>query len=478
MARLRFDEATHMAFADLSGDRNPIHVDDLTARQSPYGHRLAYGCQIALLALDAAVAALPELQQRRPRTLAAAFQHPLVVGDEIETTAKVDGDRLVITWHGCGRQAGRLTVTLAAQGGDDADTVADAVPAVETPRSAELVTGLRGSLALSLPLAATQQMMPHALAWLGAPLLATITTISRVVGMHCPGERSVEASWTVEASDSDSPDRAGDGVEYAVTGHDERFGLVQLSLTTASTVAAVKAFVRPGPVHQPSAASLRSAVEPGEFAGERAVVVGGSRGVGEVVAKLLALGGADVVLTYERGEADARRIVDELVALGCTASAVHFDAAQELAHGDLHPTLLGYFATPAFTRGTRLESDDATECSTVLLDGLRRAVTAVTATTTRAEGAEGTQPSPIVVLTATTMPGAKAPWGDGQAAARAAAAEWLHLQAAEHPGVKPATMELPTLATDNTASVAPTEFPDPGPLVAAALRTALSAASR
>ena len=62
--------------------------------------------------------------------------------------------------------------------------MADAVPAVETHRSPEVVTGLRGSLALSLPLAATQQMMPHALAWLGAPLLATISATARALGMH------------------------------------------------------------------------------------------------------------------------------------------------------------------------------------------------------------------------------------------------------------------------------------------------------
>ena len=37
------DEALVLAFAEVSGDRNPIHLDDALARTSRFGQRIAHG---------------------------------------------------------------------------------------------------------------------------------------------------------------------------------------------------------------------------------------------------------------------------------------------------------------------------------------------------------------------------------------------------------------------------------------------------
>ncbi len=48
-------------------------------------------------------------------------------------------------------------------------------------------------------------------------------------------------------------------------------------------------------------------VSANEFTGAAALVVGGSRGLGELTAKLLAAGGGRVTITYAYGEGDALR---------------------------------------------------------------------------------------------------------------------------------------------------------------------------
>jgi 3-oxoacyl-[acyl-carrier protein] reductase len=64
-----------------------------------------------------------------------------------------------------------------------------------------------------------------------------------------------------------------------------------------------------------------------DLSGKVAIVTGGSRGIGRSVAEALAAQGAQVVLTYVRGEEEARKAVEAIVARGGKAEAVGFDVA-------------------------------------------------------------------------------------------------------------------------------------------------------
>jgi NAD(P)-dependent dehydrogenase (short-subunit alcohol dehydrogenase family) len=64
-----------------------------------------------------------------------------------------------------------------------------------------------------------------------------------------------------------------------------------------------------------------------DLAGRVALVTGGARRVGRSLALGLANGGADVVVNYHTSEADARRTVAEIEAIGRRAVAVRADVA-------------------------------------------------------------------------------------------------------------------------------------------------------
>ena len=103
---------------------------------------------------------------------------------------------------------------------------------------------------------------------------------------------------------------------------------------------------------------LAEAVQPGLFRGQRALVVGGSRGLGEVAAKILLAGGAEVTITYASGRADAERILDEAQHSGMRCSVQPLDASSPL--GDAPAAWLtesGYthayfFASPRIEKNT------------------------------------------------------------------------------------------------------------------------------
>jgi NAD(P)-dependent dehydrogenase (short-subunit alcohol dehydrogenase family) len=67
------------------------------------------------------------------------------------------------------------------------------------------------------------------------------------------------------------------------------------------------------------------------LAGKRALVTGGSRGIGAAIARRLAAEGADVALTYERSAEKAAAVVKEIEALGRKGFAIAADSADPAA---------------------------------------------------------------------------------------------------------------------------------------------------
>jgi len=68
-----------------------------------------------------------------------------------------------------------------------------------------------------------------------------------------------------------------------------------------------------------------------ELAGKRALVTGGSRGIGAAIAVALAEKGADVAITYERAADRAAQLVEEIAGKGGKAVAIQADSADPAA---------------------------------------------------------------------------------------------------------------------------------------------------
>jgi 3-hydroxybutyryl-CoA dehydratase len=80
------------AFADLTGDRHPIHVDPRFAAETPFGEPVAHG----LLVMSLAVGMLPPEVTHRfimRRVRDVVFRAPVKVGEEIYVDAKVASAR-------------------------------------------------------------------------------------------------------------------------------------------------------------------------------------------------------------------------------------------------------------------------------------------------------------------------------------------------------------------------------------------------
>jgi len=139
---------------------------------------------------------------------------------------------------------------------------------------------------------------------LGGGRLSAIAALSYFVGMVCPGRHSVLSSFDVDLR---AAGQAAGELRFSVDKYDSRFQLFIIGVHGA-LAGNVRAFLRPPPHSQPSILELSGRVTANEFRATRSLIIGGSRGLGEVTAKLIAAGGGNVVITYVVGLDDAERV--------------------------------------------------------------------------------------------------------------------------------------------------------------------------
>ncbi|MEU4340595.1 SDR family oxidoreductase [Nocardia sp. NPDC023852] len=109
-----------------------------------------------------------------------------------------------------------------------------------------------------------------------------------------------------------------------------------------------------------------------DLTGKVALVTGGSRGIGAAIARRLAAAGADVALTYQNAQRQAKAVAGEVEALGRRAIAIQADsadatavrtavrtAASELGGLDILVNNAGIFPAKPFEQFTVAEIDNA-----------------------------------------------------------------------------------------------------------------------
>jgi acyl dehydratase/NAD(P)-dependent dehydrogenase (short-subunit alcohol dehydrogenase family) len=308
-----FTSTDQTRFAEWSLDRNPMHMDAVVARRLITGRPVVHGIHVLLCALDL----WPNAQGRMPTHVACTFANPISVGDEVLFTERARDDGLVsidatVDGVSCARVQigfGPAPVARAFTSGPwPVDLLAPLTAPLDLPPASH--TGTRYRIALHDRGIGTA--FPHVRSTFGPNSVAAIAALSYVVGMVCPGHHSIFSSVTFAPGD----DAQSTGhLDVGVVKYDERVRLFDIAVSGALR-GSIKAFLRTPPQQQPSLGELAVHVSRDEFRGTRSLVVGGSRGLGELTAKILAAGGGDVTITYASGRDDALRIQQEIDAHG------------------------------------------------------------------------------------------------------------------------------------------------------------------
>ena len=468
--------AESLDFARLSGDFNPLHIDPIRARRLQFGGTVCHGVHLVLKALDMMAAqglVQPAQLQSISALFAASVRNDLRVELVLASVPATAVLRLSASAGGKPLFSAKLGLGCDQIGGQepveaDADSPAEpdcaAFPQPDTLQDTASSVPIRLHRPLFAALFPALAELPQA-----APLAADLLATTRIVGMRLPGLHSIYSEIKLQRCAADGgPPRSS--MTYVATKADARFRSLRIGAQGGLMQGTLEAFFRAPAVDQPSLLSVMPHVLSGCYAGQHALVVGGSRGLGELAAKILLAGGARVSLSYARGHADAQRIGDEARLAGLACEHLQIDASQPLPSATAHAladagyTHLCYFATPQIVKSPAGSWNAALfdDYCRVYVHGFAEIVKAAASTAGRAQ--------PLRVLCPSTVFLDDAEPGFAEYCAAKAAAETLCDQLALDPHVQVSRPRLPRMKTDQTGSFLGSDAADPLPVMLATLR--------
>lgn len=468
----RFTSDNQNAFAELSGDYNPLHIDAVASRRLIFGSPVVHGIHALLWSLDCLLE--DEKDRLELQSIKAVFPKPIRVGEEVFFSFdRQDDSSIRIELSTVHSIVTIITVELTKSVKQDFNCLKTGFPEKLQPRDlsdGELETD-SGTQNLFFNIETATKLFPNLIRSFSPLQIAVILGTTRIVGGKCPGLHSIYSEIALSKITPNSMTT----MAYEVTRLDKRVGLVLMKVFSPDMVGTIKAFRRPAPLRQENYLCLKNKVDNNEFSEQRALIIGGSRGLGEVVAKLLAGGGGDVKITYHQGKEDAMRVVDDIVSNGGVADCCQYDVLnseknfRNILMSDWVPTHLYYFATPFISSG--IKGAFSPQIFTKFCDYYISGFIKIVEQLAEFEVKNIFYPSTIFID--------ELPINMGEYVVSKVASEMLcDFLEKSNPDLTIYKPRLPRVATDQTASIIPIINQDPVPLMIKELRSFKEASSR
>jgi NAD(P)-dependent dehydrogenase (short-subunit alcohol dehydrogenase family)/acyl dehydratase len=334
-SELRFLEEDVDLYSRASGDRNPLHLDDVFARRTPFGHRIVQGSLVA----TALLGRLPPEVLAGVRALRVQFAGPALIGARYVAITERVQEGGGWTWEA--RLVGRgRTLTRLAVSDEPAGLSEFPVAVAQRPMRPAPATRLQASFRAGEEIEGAyvggheleQLAKQFTVERLDRGLLEGLACASYVVGMEAPGLHGLFSGVELTTGGSGA---GVDGYRLQLREVDARTGRLLLDGFllgggVGMTKVRLECFAREplaaaGTVLDPTTPALGAAV----------VVVGASRGLGAAVALALLAQGYDVHGAFAV-TTDAAAEVDRLAGTAADRLALHrLDARDPGAMRDL-----------------------------------------------------------------------------------------------------------------------------------------------
>ena len=141
-------------------------------------------------------------------------------------------------------------------------------------------------------------------------------SFSRVVGMKAPGLNSLFVGLNIKFSNNIQNNQ----INWKVTRHTNERSFIILEVSGNGVKGQLNTMYRNKAISQPDINNIFKIHGSTELKNKTVLIIGGSRGLGEYSAKIIASKGGHVLLTYYNGKEDAINIKNEIINKGLKCS--------------------------------------------------------------------------------------------------------------------------------------------------------------
>ena len=335
-------------FSEVSGDYNLLHTDVLEARKTSFGRPVVHGIHLLLWGIEQYA---NKFNTKSISGIHARFRNALRIDEEVSVSVEDLGDHTTLRFYNDHKEFTSAKLSLGSEVPVcNSENFSRSIPKKEIPDLLEIeaMQNRTGRVKLHYPnhlqdtFAATEQI-------LSAVSIAELLATTFVVGMKCPGHYSLYNELKVLFSPAERT--APSVLNYTVKDVRPHFRRVRINLEGTTLSGHLDASVRLQPQQQASLLQVQADVKSQCLAGRRVLVVGGSRGLGELATKISVSAGADVCLTFYKGEIEAQLICDQIEKSDGSCAIIQLDITDlsEDALAPLRmfdPDLIFFFSTP------------------------------------------------------------------------------------------------------------------------------------
>jgi hypothetical protein len=336
----------------LSGDGNPIHVDKIYSRRSMYGEPVVHGINQVLYALETLLSKTKKnlLIDR----IKVQFKKPAFLDKEVEVKVEqLSPLKNILSVYTDGILTTKIDISFSPFKKDDVNVYNCDVGAKYNdikPKfvSKEDLKNCSGVVKTLYDVLLMKTCYTNVSKYLRCDQIGVILASTRIIGTVCPGLNSLFSECDLTFSRENNKTAS-----YVVKKFDDRLNFLTISVSGSGFNGELAAFIRPDLVKQKSFFEVKKIVNSRDFSGERALIIGGSRGLGEIALKIISAGGGSAVFTYFSGEDDALGLAKEINDNGGSVSCIKLDVTSddstklvERICSEFSVTSCYYFATP------------------------------------------------------------------------------------------------------------------------------------
>ena len=340
----KFNLNDQSSFAEISGDYNPVHLDNLIARRSIFGEIIVHGMHLVLWAINEQ---LIENNYKYLSRIKVNFLKGVILGNEVkykwQNKEKNTFGNIFVNEN----LAVKIELYWSQFYKKDLIPI-NSLPPKELSIEVDMnfFSNKVEHLDLFFPKEKIINLFPNLIKKLNPTQISTLLASTRLIGNKCPGLNSIFTKIDINFEKSFPIEN----FEYQLRRYDERFGLAKLLFKSPNSEGFITAFERPKPVIQKSYKIVQSLIRNDEFNKIKALVIGGSRGLGEVATKILCAGGANVTATYYSGKKESEIISREINSSSGELNFKFFDVTKKgLPFCSNKYDLVIYMATPFIT---------------------------------------------------------------------------------------------------------------------------------